>query len=102
MIGGQRDPMLAVKSKDELLEIAVRGVKETMGIETQPDVTFVKRYEKGIPNYRVGHLENAEKIFDEIEKYKGLFLNSNAYFGVGLNDCVSNSKKCAQKVADEG
>lgn len=101
MIGGQRNPDIALKSEKELLDIAIKGVKDTMNIEAEPTVTFVKRYEKGIPNYRVGHLENVEKIFESIEKHKGLFLNSNAYFGVGLNDCVLNSKKCAKKVMEE-
>ena len=98
MIGGQRNPDLAFKSDAELLEIAVRGVKETMGLDEVPDVSYVKRYEKGIPNYRVGHLANMEKLFDRLKKHKGLFLSSNAYYGVGLNDCVGNSKKMAKQI----
>ena len=35
---------------------------------------------------------------NEADKIDGLYLNSNAYKGIGLNDCVSNSKLCAKKV----
>ena len=98
MIGGQRDPQLALKSEKKLIEIAIRGVKETMNIDTTPDFTYVVAYEKGIPNYKVGHLANVEQIFKDLKKHKGIYVNSNAYYGVGLNDCVANSKKCAKEV----
>lgn len=98
MIGGQRNPELALKSDEELLEIAVRGVKETMGLDAVPDVSYVKRYERGIPNYRVGHLESMENLFEKLKDHKGLYLSSNAYYGVGLNDCVGNSKKMAEQI----
>lgn len=101
MIGGQRDPELALKSDKTLEEIALKGVKETMGISDIPNVVHVKRYKRGIPNYRVGHLQSMEQLFDRLKEHKGLYLSSNAYFGVGLNDCVSNSKKIANEVVSE-
>lgn len=101
MIGGQRNPELALKSDDELLNIAIRGIKETMRIDATPDVSYVKKYYRGIPNYRVGHLEKMKKLFEKIKEHKGLYLSANAYYGVGLNDCVGNSKRVAQKVIEE-
>ena len=35
------------------------------------------------------------------EQVDNLYLNSNAYYGVALNDCVANSKKCAKKLNAE-
>jgi oxygen-dependent protoporphyrinogen oxidase len=101
MIGGQRNPELALKSDKTLEEIALRGVKETMGIEDVPSVVYIRRYQRGIPNYRVGHLESMKQLFDRLKEHEGLYLNSNAYFGVGLNDCVSNSKKTAHKISQD-
>jgi len=98
MIGGQRNPDLALKSDEELKQIAIQGVKETMGVEELPDITYVKRWERGIPNYRLGHLERMNKLFKKLKKHDGLYLSSNAYFGVGLNDCVKNSKEVAKEV----
>jgi len=72
-----------------------------MGIGDMPDVLYVKRWEKGIPNYRVGHLAKMETLFSKLKEHKGLYLSSNAYFGVGLNDCVGNSKKVATQVLEE-
>jgi oxygen-dependent protoporphyrinogen oxidase len=101
MIGGQRNPELALKNEEELLAMSVRGIRETMGVDGVPDVSYVKRWGKGIPNYRVGHLARMETLFSKLKEHKGLYLSSNAYFGVALNDCVGNSKKIAEQVLKE-
>lgn len=101
MIGGQRNPKLALKNEDELIKMAKNGVTQTMGITDEPSVIYVKKWIEGIPNYPVGHLLRMEKLFEIVKLNKGIYLNSNAYIGIGLNDCVSNSKKCAQKVVEE-
>lgn len=101
MIGGKRNSELALKEDKELITIAKRGIKETMGVDDVPDVVFVKRYVKGIPNYQVGHNTQMQKLFESLKEHKGLFLSANAYFGVGLNDCVANAKKVASEVLKE-
>ena len=98
MIGGQRSPKLALQNEESLINSALKGIKETMGVDEKPDMLYVKKHEKGIPNYKVGHIKIVENIMNEVDKIDGLFLNSNAYKGIGLNDCVSNSKLCAKKV----
>ena len=98
MIGGQRSPELALQDEESLINSALQGIKDTMGIEKKPDILYVKRHDKGIPNYAVGHIQKVEKIMQLVDKIDGLYLNSNAYKGIGLNDCVSNSKLCAKRV----
>lgn len=100
MIGGQRDSELAMRGEEDLIAIARRGLAGTMGVEETPAVTFVKRWRRGIPNYRLGHLANVERIFARVaSQWPGLYLNSNAYWGIGLNDCVGNAKRCAEAIA---
>jgi protoporphyrinogen/coproporphyrinogen III oxidase len=95
MIGGQRNPTLAVKEENELVEIAIGAVMQIMHNNNKPLLTNVARWYKGIPNYAVGHLALVEKIFAHLTKHNGLYLNSNAYKGVSFNDCVKNSKELA-------
>lgn len=102
MIGGQRDPELALREDDQLLETAQRGIRETMGVDDTPDTTFVKRWDKGIPNYRVGHLANVDALFEGLRgSSPGILLNSNAYYGIGLNDCIRNSRETARQVTEK-
>ena len=98
MIGGQRNPKLAQQDESALVEIALKGLRETMGITDTPASIFVERWARGIPNYKPGHLANVDEIFALLKKFPGLYLNSNAYYGISLNDCVRNSKLCAQQV----
>jgi oxygen-dependent protoporphyrinogen oxidase len=100
LIGGQRNPELAHKGDEALLQIALQGIQETMGITNEyPTTRYLKKWERGIPAYQVGHGEHVADIMRRLGAYPGLYLNSNAYAGIGLNDCVANSKKCAHEVA---
>ena len=101
MIGGQRNPELALEQEGRLIEIARQGIRDTMGVDEPPSVTFVQRWPKGIPNYRVGHLANVNRIFERLERHPGLYLTSNAYYGIGVNDCVAASLECARRVAGD-
>ena len=101
MIGGQRQPELALQSDEDLIATGLRGLKSTMGIDTPPDVQFVQRWERGIPNYRVGHMAQVARIGELAGMHPGLYLNSNAYAGIGINDCVRNSRLTAEQVVAE-
>jgi protoporphyrinogen/coproporphyrinogen III oxidase len=101
MIGGQRQPLLALKEEDELVKIATGGISETMGVYEEPLLNHIVRWHKAIPNYAIGHIALVNKIFDRAKNLKGLYLNSNAYKGVSFNDCVKNSKESALKIISE-
>ena len=66
-----------------------------MGISAEPVLTRVFSYEKGIPQYLVGHGRLLESVAARLSGLPGLYLNSNAYRGVSLNDCVRESKAAA-------
>ena len=91
-------PLGARSGNMELVEIALAGVRATMGIDAKPDVSFVKRWERGIPSYTVGHPGRVSTIFRHLRAHPGLYLNSNAYQGISLNDCVANARRCAEAV----
>jgi oxygen-dependent protoporphyrinogen oxidase len=99
MIGGQRDPELVERGEEELIEIAARGLRETMGIDAKPDVTYVRRWPRGIPNYPVGHLALVDQIEQAASHHPGLHLNNNAYRGIAMNDCVRNGRALAERLS---
>jgi oxygen-dependent protoporphyrinogen oxidase len=98
MIGGQRNPELALQDEAGLIRTAREGIRSTMGLDQDPDVTFVKRWERGIPSYAPGHIASVDEIFARLERTPGLFLNCNAYRGVAMNDCARNSRELAPRV----
>jgi oxygen-dependent protoporphyrinogen oxidase len=98
MIGGQRNPEQMRLDDAELLATARAGIRLTMGVDAEPDVSFVRRWEQGIPNYPVGHLRAMDELFDHVARYPSLHLNCNAYRGIAMNDCVRNSRELAQRL----
>jgi oxygen-dependent protoporphyrinogen oxidase len=96
MVGGQRSPDLALQSDDDLVATAREGIATTMGVTDEPIATFVQKWPRGIPNYQVGHLAAMDRLFGRVDAHPGLFLNSNAYRGIGVNDCVESAKQCAE------
>ena len=99
MIGGQRNPEQMLLDDAGLLDAARAGIRMTMGVDTEPDVSFVRRWAQGIPNYPVGHLRAMDELFAQVARYPGLHLNCNAYRGIAMNDCVRNSRELAQRIS---
>jgi oxygen-dependent protoporphyrinogen oxidase len=101
MIGGQRNPELVEQDDAGLIETARRGIRGTMGLDRDPDVTFVKRWDRGIPSYAPGHVAGVDALFARVSQYPGLYLNCNAYRGIAMNDCARNSRELAERIAKE-
>ena len=99
MIGGQRSPELVDQDDAGLVATARRGIEMTMGVAQQPDVTFVKRWDRGIPSYAPGHIAAVDELFARVAKHPGLHLNCNAYRGIAMNDCARNSRELAERIA---
>jgi len=99
MIGGQRNPELVRQDEAGLIATAREGIRLTMGVDREPDVSFVQCWERGIPNYPVGHLKAMDDLFGHLGRYPGLHLNCNAYRGIAMNDCVRNSRELAERIA---
>ena len=100
MVGGDRQPDLALKSPEGLVEMVRKDLAIIMSISAPPLLVQVFQHEKGIPQYVIGHSAKLERIEGYLGELPGLFLNSNAYRGIGLNDCVSNSQETARRVRE--
>jgi oxygen-dependent protoporphyrinogen oxidase len=99
MIGGQRSPELVEQDERGLLDTALSGIENTMGVRQPPDVVFTYRWRRGIPHYVVGHLDRVEAIFAHVARLPGLHLVCNAYRGIAMNDCVRNGRELADRLA---
>ena len=100
IIGGQRNPELVDQDDAALVDTARRGIRATMGIDQAPQVSFVKRWPRGIPSYAPGHIRRVDAVFERLATHRGLHLNSNAYRGIAMNDCVREGRLLAQRIAD--
>jgi oxygen-dependent protoporphyrinogen oxidase len=101
VIGGQRQPMLASKEENELIEIAISAVHQIMKIDSKPVFTYISRWHKALPNYTIGHIKLVESIRDLLKTENGLYINSSALNGIGISDCISSSFMNSAKVIEQ-
>ena len=96
MMGGHEyEKYYKNSSKQELLQIALNEVKQTLKIKNIPIYSDVYIHRNCIPQYYVGHSELLKKL-DEIvtNNYENkISLVGSSYRGVSVNDCIKNSKK---------
>lgn len=80
--------------------LTVRGnLRETMGITAEPVLARVFPWPKGLPQYRMQHLERMGAARNEAAAVPGLHLAGAVFRGAGLPDCVREGKEAAAQIA---
>jgi oxygen-dependent protoporphyrinogen oxidase len=104
-LGGPRDQAVLEQSDDELIELARAQMVELIGVRPEARPLYAKlfRWEGGMPQYTLVHLDRV----DEIERLQagrtGLALAGNAYRGVGVPNALESGERAVTKVlADFG
>ena len=98
-IGGARDPHALGQSDAELVRTSLAALRPLLGIERDPLLTRVYRWERGNAQHDVGHLGRMAAIDRALERHPGLFLTGSGFRGVGIPDCVADGRKTGAAVA---
>ena len=103
MLGGARDPEAAMLSDTRSVDLCHGELSRALGgIEGAPYATKLFRHPRAIPQYVLGHPERLLRIERERAAYPGLHLAGNAYRGIGVNDCVRESRALAERIIGGG
>ena len=98
MMGGATNPG-AIDLADAEVEARVSAdLKEIMGISAAPDFLRIFRHQRAIPQYVAGHGRRLQALAERLAAFPGFFVTGNAFYGVGLNDCVNASNQAAARV----
>ncbi|MGA2261526.1 MAG: protoporphyrinogen oxidase [Acidobacteriota bacterium] len=98
MLGGAGDPRALELSDEKLWLTLRRELDPLVGIRSDPAFMRVYRWERGIPQYTLGHIERRSRIEELARRRPGLYFVGNAFYGVGLNDCVKMAHLIAQQI----
>lgn len=98
-LGGAGAEHVAEQDGAALLSLAKQEVRQAMGIAGEPVTARVYRWEKGTPQYEVGHAERVAEIEALAGAHRGLFLAGAAYHGAGVPDCMQNALDVVGKLA---
>lgn len=98
MVGGARSPE-AVRDEDDALLARVRSsLAKVLGADPEPDRVWVIRWEHGISQYTVGHLDRVAAA-EAAASNAGIELAGSPYRGVSVNDCIRQARVAATRLA---
>ncbi|TAJ23911.1 MAG: protoporphyrinogen oxidase [Nitrospirae bacterium] len=84
------DATIVRRVRDDLRHIA--------GIAAEPVHVEVNRWERGMPQYVLGHRNRLDQIQAAMSGFQGLYFTGAAYRGVGVPDCIRDGNEAADLV----
>lgn len=95
--GAGREDIL--KADDEAIVRRVReDLRHIAGITAEPTYVEVNRWERGMPQYVLGHRNRLDQIQAALSNFQGLYFTGAAYRGVGVPDCIRDGADTADLV----
>jgi oxygen-dependent protoporphyrinogen oxidase len=89
----------ALKENDEaLVRIARQELRSILGIEAEPAFHNISRWPNAMAQYTVGHEQRVQRIESILKNIPGLHVVGNAYYGIGIPDCIKMGKEAAAKI----
>ena len=98
-VGGSRQPDLARLSDSELGSLVLGELRALMGVTATPILVAVQKWEKAIPQYRVGYGETMDAISSFENDTPGFFVSGNFRGGIAVPDCVKQSRAMADRIS---
>jgi len=98
-LGGRLAPDVVRRDEAELVAIAREDLARALGVHGEPELTIVRRWERAIPQYELGH-GRFVRLVDELEaELPGLRFAGNWLEGSGVADCAERAAKVAAALA---
>jgi protoporphyrinogen/coproporphyrinogen III oxidase len=97
-VGGAHREDLAEQDDEAIVQMARDELREMMGIEAVPVLTRVFRWQRGNPQYEVGHGDRVAEIERLAAQHAGLYVAGAAYHGVGIPDCIQDGARAAEQI----
>lgn len=86
-------------SDEELVAATERDLARVLGLKAGPQATRVSRWERSIPEYRVGHLPLVDDIETSVGKAGPIELAGAGCRGSGIPDCIASAERAAERLA---
>jgi oxygen-dependent protoporphyrinogen oxidase len=99
MVGGTRSPEAVALSDDELLLTVRESLARVLGRNPEPDHRWIVRWQRGISQYTVGHLDRVADA-EIAAGAAGVELAGSSYRGVSVNDCIKQARSAAARLAE--
>ena len=85
---------------DEMVKVVRGEIREILGIGAEPEFAEIFRWPRGMPQYRVGHVDLVARIEAQVAKVPGIELAGGAYHGIGIGDCLREGAAAAERALE--
>lgn len=99
-IGRIADEADLSRDDDDLVELSLADLGKAIGLAAPPVATRVNRWEGGLPQYPVGHLDRVARIRAEVAALPALRVCGAVYDGVGIPACVASARTAADELLE--
>jgi protoporphyrinogen/coproporphyrinogen III oxidase len=96
-LGGADDSVFR-ETDDALVAAVLEELRDLMGIGAKPVFQQISRWPRSMAQYTVGHQGRVERIEELVKGLPGLHLAGNAYYGIGIPDCIRMGKAAAERI----
>ena len=97
-LGGERNPELAGKPVEDLVEITCADLRVLLGVKGKPTFQHSVYWPKAIPQYNLGY-GRFRALMTEIEtRAPGLFFAGHYRDGISLGDSIVSGTNAADRV----
>ncbi|MFJ7773782.1 protoporphyrinogen oxidase [Streptomyces yangpuensis] len=93
---------LPARPDRHLIRTVLTELRRAVGPLGEPVAARVTRWDRGLPQYTVGHHDRVRDIREAAAKLPGLALCGAAYEGVGVAACVATGRAAAREVLAQG
>lgn len=101
-VGGPHNQSALEVTDEALIETVRAAIVDLLGMRpgVQPVFARAYRWEGGMPQYTLGHLDRADEIESRVAEISGLALAGSALRGVGVPNCIESGEKAALMLAE--
>lgn len=98
-LGRYQDAADLQRDDSELVALSLDDLGAAVGLTARPVASTVTRWEGGLPQYSVGHLERVARIREAVERMPGALRVCGAvYDGVGIPACIGSARRAADEL----
>jgi len=98
-LGGTENAGVLAESDDSVVAHAIEELRGIVGLQASPLFSRVYRWPHSMAQNTVGHPRRLAEIERRVAEIPGLHLAGNAYYGIGIPDCVRSGKQAAERIS---
>lgn len=100
-LGGALHPEVLNLNEGEILEYTLKELQPVLKIKSKPDFYLMKKWERAIPQYNIGHKRFIDWTENFQNKFINIYISGNLLYGISVADCITNSTELDFKIIKE-